>query len=810
MLLTRFVGALGLALFGTAFLPGQGETPPRREPVAILKQLGSDTLRHGAPVRALVWSGDGKWLYSAAQDGTIARWNMATGKEQIRFVGPVGTVRALILSPDGKTLIAGGSDRVVRLFDAQAPGKGDSAVEVVARNHFTLGGDAIESLAFHASGETFFVGTEQGRWLVIETATTKELEARTVGEPVRCLAYVADKKLLLANHEKGGFAVWQAANFRKQHETEGETLRCLAVDVGGTVVAAGDFQGELSVLKLPAGPVLWKKKVLTGPARRAEVSAVAFAPDGKTLVSAGSDGELRHWNVATGEEVGKFEGHRGTVHALAFRPDGKELVSAGDDGLIQRWDPATHQPIGPGPAVSQRVRSLSLSKEGKEVALVFGGRLDLRDGRTLEALKLPVGLERPHGVRAAVLLPDGKEVLVQLADGSVHRARLADGGDLLPVLSASARAAHLAVEGTTLAALTEDRQLLLVDLTGKRETLSLSLQGDIGKAVAFSPGGKYVGVVASSSIIRIFETTGKPVHELEGPLGGGLGVAFSPDARLAYTAGRDRMVRVTEVATGLSRQELPIGPGYPTSLTLTPDGRFLAVGTNTGSVLLIDTTRGLVLDQLEGHRGPVTTVAFTPDGTNALFSVASDGVLYLRDVAPVLKANKPQPLTLTKQQLEVAWAQLGLEDPRNVAVAVQTLVRAEKDVLPLLKDRIHPIEGARVMQLFKDLDAEDFEVRDKAMRELSRMGRSIEGALKAMREKPGTSVEVRVRVEELLDQIAQGKVSREYLQSLRGIEVLERVGGSEATAILEKVAAGLGEAELTRQAKAALERLKMR
>lgn len=802
---TRLVGALGLALLCAHTLTAR-DAAPKREPVAVLKQLGSNSLRHGAPVRALIYSPDGKWLYSAAQDGTISQWDNATGKELARFVGHVGTVRALALSPDGRTLLSGGSDRVVRHYDAQPDGQGDTRA-VVAHTRFSADGTAIESLAYHGSGERFYVGTEEGSWLAVDSTTVKEIERREVGEPVRCLAYVADKKLLVSN-QAGGFAVWRAVGARKLHEVEGETLRCVAVDRDGVYLASGDFSGELSVAKLPTGANVWKKKAHVGSTKRAEIAALAFAPDGKSLVSAGSDGELRHWDAATGKALGTFSGQRGTIYALAFRPDGKELVSAGDDGVIQRWDTTTRQPVGSA-ATSQRVRTLSLSKDGKLALVVAVGRLELRDGRTLATLPLPAGLKSREGIRAAVLLPDGKEVVVQLADGSLHRARLADGGDLLPVLSAAARAIQFTVEGSHLAVLTEDRQLLLVDLASKRETLPLSLQGDIGKAVALSPGGKFVGVVASSSVLRVWETTSKPQFEVEGPLGGGLAVAFSPDARLLYTAGRDRMVRVTEVATGLDRQELPLGTGFPTSVALTADGRHLAVGTSTGQVHLVDTARGVVLDHLDGHRGPVTTLAFQP-GTNALFSVASDGVLYLRDVAPILKANRVQPLSLSKQELENAWAQLGTENRSDVAVALQTLVRAEKDAVPLLKNRVVPIEGSRVAQWLKELDDEAFEVRDKAMRELARMGRSVEGPLKATREKPGTSVEVRVRVEELLDLITQNKLSAEYLQSLRGIEVLERVGSAESRTILEKLASGLPDAELTREAKAALERVKQR
>src|SRR3954449_11634209 len=69
------------------------------------------------------------------------------------------------------------------------------------------------------------------------------------------------------------------------------------------------------------------------------VRAVAFAPAGDTLASAGHDGTVRLWAVAGGEQVAILDGRAGRVRAIAFAPDGSRLASGSDDGKLRLWDP---------------------------------------------------------------------------------------------------------------------------------------------------------------------------------------------------------------------------------------------------------------------------------------------------------------------------------------------------------------------------------------------------------------------------------------------------------------------------------------
>ena len=74
------------------------------------------------------------------------------------------------------------------------------------------------------------------------------------------------------------------------------------------------------------------------------VNSVIFSPDGQTLASAGSDGNIRLWDPELGQWRGTLTGHTGPVRSLAFQRDGTMLASAGVDETIRLW---YAPPVGP-------------------------------------------------------------------------------------------------------------------------------------------------------------------------------------------------------------------------------------------------------------------------------------------------------------------------------------------------------------------------------------------------------------------------------------------------------------------------------
>ena len=105
---------------------------------------------------------------------------------------------------------------------------------------------------------------------------------------------------------------------------------------------------------------------LTGHTDR--VHAVAFSPDGHTLLSGSYDGTARLWDVATHRQIGApLNGHDGEVYSVAFSPHGNVVATGADDGMVRLWDVATHRQIGaPLNGHDGEINAVAFSPDGKD------------------------------------------------------------------------------------------------------------------------------------------------------------------------------------------------------------------------------------------------------------------------------------------------------------------------------------------------------------------------------------------------------------------------------------------------------------
>ena len=146
--------------------------------------------------------------------------------------------------------------------------------------------------------------------------------------PVTCLTLAPDTPHAFSGRFDGRVFLHdtEMGTERELAQLEG-AIEGVAVAAGGVVVAVDD-RGTLVRVSLSGQ---------ASPLGRHEPGAldVALSPDGEVAATAGSDGEIRLWSLAKGEETDRLEGHEGPVAALAWGPE--RLWSAGWDRTVRGW-----------------------------------------------------------------------------------------------------------------------------------------------------------------------------------------------------------------------------------------------------------------------------------------------------------------------------------------------------------------------------------------------------------------------------------------------------------------------------------------
>jgi WD40 repeat protein len=95
------------------------------------------------------------------------------------------------------------------------------------------------------------------------------------------------------------------------------------------------------------------------------ILGTAVSPDGALMVSGGSDGVLRLWNLSNGHLEMSLSGHTDRVNAVAFSPDGSRILSGSRDKTIKLWERKSGQELLTISGHTDWVQSVAFSPDGR-------------------------------------------------------------------------------------------------------------------------------------------------------------------------------------------------------------------------------------------------------------------------------------------------------------------------------------------------------------------------------------------------------------------------------------------------------------
>lgn len=540
-------------------------------PKRLVAILGDSRLRHWDIVRKVAFSPDGKRLASCSIDGTAVLWDPRAGQQLLTLNGNAGPVGSVAFSQDGKRLATGHWD-TLKIWDA------NTGAEL-----FNLKGYAAAGVAFGPDGKS------------LVSAGEREMK------------------------------LWDAATGQEQRSWTSQqaaiTFMTLSPD-GKTIASA-------------SGSIVQLRDIATGldaqPLKHAsQVNAVAFSPDGRTLVAGCSDAAMKFWDVATGQERDTLRGHTAQVLAMVFSPDGKTLASASNDFTLKLWNVATGEVQRTLKGHNVQVNSLAFSPDGKTLA--FGGldcmvRLQEVDAET--ELLPPLAPLGP--ISDIAFSPDERFILT---GGHDHILKLWDAatGKLLKTLEGHTReitCLAISPDGRIAAsAASYDGTTRLWDLATGKELRKFAHGGVC--VIAFSPDGRTLAAGARGQTKLWDIATGNEVCTISGTPR--FALAFSPDGKTIALGGHYNTVALADAKTG--KNLAPFDTGYSQNhvfgLAFAPDGRTLAIGQVPGAGLWDVASRSLAVP-LAGHNGHVGSVVFRLDG-QLIATRSTDGKVRLWDV----------------------------------------------------------------------------------------------------------------------------------------------------------------------------------
>jgi WD40 repeat protein len=530
-------------------------------------------------------------LVAALAGGGLAVRSARNTTSRQQVVGVAGRLAAQstafdAANPATAALLAGAAWRIAPTAQARY-----GLLQTLAqpeRGTLAASSGAVTALAYSPDGHTLAAGYADHTIRLWDLTSHRLISTTTWGSAVLTLAFTPGGKALdvAGPGAAGQWDLAQRATITARPMGTSEAASAVTFSPDGKTVATADSDGNIRLWAAATGQE-------TGAPMSSglePVDAVAFSPDGTTVAAASTGGTVQLWNAATGQETGgAIAASSVAVNELAFSPDGKTLATADQDGNVRLWNVATQAPVGTAISTGAALTGLGFSPDGGTLATAeSNGPTELWDTAVRHQTGTPLATQNSGGVNAVAYSPGAGVLATADGDGTVrlwdpagfHQAAAPLGvGAMESAAAAGSAPAILTADGGILAVAGPHGTVRLFNTSTRRQAGQPIASGQVVRGLAVSPDGLTVAVATGGLQLwaaATGRTIGKalPASDADGP------VAFSPDGKLMATIGADGRARLWDVAAQQQRGA-PMsvggqGGGGQGALAFSPNGKALA------------------------------------------------------------------------------------------------------------------------------------------------------------------------------------------------------------------------------------------
>lgn len=300
------VRALAISPDGTQAVSGSFDASVIRW--SLPKNAAEQVLRfHDGAVNAALFLRDGR-IATSGDDARIAIWTPGEPQPAKVLEGHSAPVVALAISPDGTTLASGSWDHTARLWPLA--GGAPRVIEGHVQN--------VNGVAFAPDGRAVITAGYDTTLRISPVAGGGASTVATLPTPLNTVAVAPDGEIVTAGADGKVYVLSPTGELLGAIEAAQAPIISVALSRDGSLIAAAGVRGSVAIIDKAARKM---ERTLVGPGL--PVWAAAFFPDGRTLLTGGSDRMIRRWDAVTGEPIG---------NVVMGAPEDPLAAFAGDPG----------------------------------------------------------------------------------------------------------------------------------------------------------------------------------------------------------------------------------------------------------------------------------------------------------------------------------------------------------------------------------------------------------------------------------------------------------------------------------------------